>query len=246
MSDLTQNPLRKCNRCLVEKAPSEFGKFHRGPDGLNRRCKVCCKEQGVAWRAANSEKERARCSAWRKANPDKRKEVTKAYRDDNKQKLREQELARYYKDPEATKQRSRDSYERNKESIARRNAEWSGRNPDKVNAKGRAWAARNPDKVRSKCARRRARMRVMPWAVESAILKLYAKARKLERETGVAHEVDHIYPLTSRHVCGLHVAENLQVIPASVNRRKKNLLPGALSHELWAPAGPDVFHGGVA
>jgi 5-methylcytosine-specific restriction endonuclease McrA len=38
----------------------------------------------------------------------------------------------------------------------------------------------------------------------------------------VKHEVDHIVPLKSPLVCGLHVEHNLQVIPATQNRRKHN------------------------
>lgn len=40
--------------------------------------------------------------------------------------------------------------------------------------------------------------------------------------TGISFEVDHVVPLVSPYVCGLHNAFNLAVIPAIVNRSKGN------------------------
>lgn len=61
-----------------------------------------------------------------------------------------------------------------------------------------------------------------PWADLEAIDKIYSEAKRLSRETGIKHHVDHIYPLQSKVMCGLHIAMNLQVLPDVVNWKKHN------------------------
>jgi hypothetical protein len=85
----------------------------------------------------------------------------------------------------------------------------------------------NPAWKASTVAKRRARLAraIPPWVDDDgmkAIQSFYKKARALEKQTGIPHEVDHIYPIAGKTVCGLHVPENLQVITKSENRRKSN------------------------
>jgi hypothetical protein len=66
-------------------------------------------------------------------------------------------------------------------------------------------------------------MCAMPvWADVERINSLYREARRLTRTTGVMHHVDHIVPLNSRLVCGLHVPANLEILRARENRSKGN------------------------
>jgi hypothetical protein len=60
------------------------------------------------------------------------------------------------------------------------------------------------------------------WADPHAIEEIYAEARRLQRETGIPHHVDHIVPLRSVLVCGLHWEGNLAVVEKTVNLRKSN------------------------
>lgn len=60
------------------------------------------------------------------------------------------------------------------------------------------------------------------WANPMEIAKIYRRRDRATRESGVSHEVDHIVPLLHPLVCGLHVEQNLQVIPKTRNQQKLN------------------------
>jgi hypothetical protein len=60
------------------------------------------------------------------------------------------------------------------------------------------------------------------WADMKKIRAVYRAAAKLTKETGIPHHVDHMVPLNSKLVCGLHVENNLQVLPWIENLKKWN------------------------
>lgn len=90
-----------------------------------------------------------------------------------------------------------------KEYMASYLKEYRKNNRDKCNA----WAA----------VRKAAKLQAIPkWADLQAIKDVYQEAQYF------GYTVDHIVPLRSSRVCGLHVWDNLQLLPHAVNSSKGN------------------------
>lgn len=84
--------------------------------------------------------------------------------------------------------------------------------------------------------RRKAIRRATPvWVRDNVeyrreIRRLYKKMAKMNRAAGfVKYSIDHIVPLKSDLVCGLHTPANMIVIEEKINQKKSNL---------WWPDGP--------
>lgn len=120
-------------------------------------------------------------------------------------------------------------YETQRDEIIARAAAWNERNKERVLSAGRKVdKKRRGSEARRQASRRfyglrgrRVRQATPPWADMSDIAQVYEVAEVLSRG-GVKFHVDHEIPLRGSKVSGLHVAENLRVIPALQNIRKSN------------------------
>lgn len=185
------------------------------------------------------EKDRARKAGWAIKNADRLKVKNAAYYQANRKKLlaRSLEWADKNKDRVDANQAvyRKENAERRRENTRRwasenptkkkqMDAAYRQANPEAAKARHQAWCAANPGAKGAIEARRRAaKLKATPvWADKSAIKKLYAEAKARTKESGFQWHVDHIVPLKSKIVCGLHVESNLAVITGAENVRKYN------------------------
>lgn len=130
--------------------------------------------------------------------------------------------------PHRIKMTNRTQYLRSEDRSRSRHAAWVRANPERTKELARAHYARHPHVFKAAAkARMAAKLCATPaWANQFFIEEAYALAglRTAQQTGGIAKwHVDHIVPLRSKLVCGLHVENNLAVIPAGDNIRKSNL-----------------------
>ena len=139
------------------------------------------------------------------------------------------------KNPESKRISSLKQYYKNHEKKKALAREYKANNQDKLKQNMQAWRAGNREYTRryyeeNKAwfktwnANRRAQIdkATVRWANFEKIKDIYEKAMKLTKETGIQHHVDHIIPINSKYVCGLHVEYNLQILTEQENLSKSN------------------------
>ena len=189
--------MKVCSKCRLEKELNDFSKRSASKDGLNPRCKSCDK----AYKEANKERINDYQKAYRKANKERLKTRDKAWR------------------------------QANKERIKTRDKDYRKANKERLKACFKAWRQANSGKINSLAAKRRAAklQRTPHWLTEEDHLDIqafYIEAKRLTKETGINHHVDHIRPLQGRTVSGLHCPLNLQILTATENLQKNNSYEG--------------------
>lgn len=187
--------MKKCNSCKETKELIEFSKNKSQKDGYNYICKSCAM---IKYHQ----------------NKEKWKPKSRQYKKDNKEKYAEYSRKWRKKNPE----RAKEVFNK-----------WAKENPDKVKQNNRNWAIKYKAKACEKSNRRYAKkLQAMPnWLDKKQldeIKKIYEESARQTEETGVEYNVDHIIPLQSDLVCGLHVPWNLRIITKSENVKKGNKL----------------------
>jgi len=115
-------------------------------------------------------------------------------------------------------------YQQNKQKEIDNAIRWSQENKDKKRDYYKKYYKNNRHKEieRSRNKQLTRENRTPSWAEDSKIKTVYEEAQYLTKSTGIVHHVDHIIPLQGKFVSGLHVHENLQVLPADENISKSN------------------------
>lgn len=222
---LTPDGWRKtCYACKQEFNLDFFFKNSQTSDGLASACKTCSKQKTKAVEA------KRKAAGLGRLNPEteaRRKERRKAAYDANPEKHRERAKANRIKHagkpymdtstlkarrPEYYRAYARSYYHLNKDSIGPRNRELVMR---RYMLKEQATPS---------------------WADRESVMAFYREAARLTLSTGVEHQVDHIVPLVSKLVCGLHTHTNMQILIKSDNVKKGNRKwPGHPNPELDLP-----------
>ena len=136
------------------------------------------------------------------------------------------EYFRQYNQRDSVRDRKNDWYVANRDKVIRAAAT----RPAAVMREYRnAWKRNNVLQVRAdtKARRRKHRLATPKWLTrrqKGEIRQLYQIAITMTQTTGEQYVVDHIVPLRSEFVCGLHVPWNLRVITREENLAKSNQL----------------------
>ncbi|GIK83068.1 MAG: hypothetical protein BroJett024_41730 [Alphaproteobacteria bacterium] len=219
-------PNRKCRACAIPRPlTGEF--FEPTESGFRHVCRECRKERHRQWAARNREHVAAKTKAWIAANRERSQQYHAEYREKNRDALQQQN-----KEWRARKASYIAAYRRlkrnqNPEDTAARQAANYKKHREKRRAQQKAYYSQTIEQRLARNAKRRARQieATPPWfgdLDELAMEEAYRVSRSRGRLTGIEWHVDHIVPLRGSGVCGLHVHNNIRVIPAVVNLEKGN------------------------
>lgn len=216
------------------RAPTRFGKVCTkhpelvGELASNGSCKACHYAYVNEWKAANRQAVAAQGREYRTANQDAVATGKKAYYEAHKEALTQKMRDGYAANKSGFSEVSRAYYRTNATPIKARAKEAYYRDIEASRAKGRLASKRYAKANRAVknaaySAYRSSKLKATPhWANAFFIREAYSLAKLREKVCGGKWHVDHIVPLKSEKVCGLHCEANLQVIPAQANHTKNN------------------------
>lgn len=186
--------MKTCTKCGETKPLSEFHSDSSKVGGYRNDCKPCV----LARRAE--------------------------YVRNNKEKVYASDLASKRKHSAKKNINSKAHYARHREKVLANQRLYYERIKDRKKTYAQEYFIKNKAAFTARVAKRRAATQnaTPAWADFNIIQFLYVTRLYLTQETGFEWHVDHVVPLQGRYVCGLHVHNNLRVVPATDNLRKSN------------------------
>ncbi len=212
----------------------------------NATCCECLrakKEYHKEYRKRNKKELAAKKHQYYLNNIDAIKLKNAAYQNSNRKEKRIRDKKYYYENRTGLLQKSKKYRMKNKDKLAKIAAVYYLENRDVILEKGRQnnkiwysknktkrskyikrWRKRNRGKTNAYTAHRRASIKnATPlWSEVTKINIIYEKCIELNKKWNTTFQVDHIIPILSPQVCGLHCWDNLQLLEASLNNKKNN------------------------
>lgn len=228
---------KRCSKCKIVKPASEF--YRRGKSGLQAKCKICKKSPSAIERMNAAPEGFCKCSVCGeiKEKSEKHFPKDKILESTKVTQCRKCKSKLAYKNSDKEKQRKRHKAwrDKNKDKIKSYKENYVSSNRDKVLKQDKEYRARpEVKKQRRKYERKyykdnRSKMIAISCAYDSRVraarpswqkqkeINDYYKSAKIK-----GLEVDHIVPINSDLVCGLHCIDNFQLLTRSENASKGN------------------------
>lgn len=220
--------VKTCGGCGKPKPLEDFHCNKVKPDGRQTQCKLCMNERNAKYAqehpervkanskkhyAQNSELVNARSKVWHENNPDAVKESG-----------RKSAAKRRASNPMLSVESNRKNRALHIEERRAYDRKRYLADKDSRNLYVRNWRLVNKGVLNHYSKRRKAAtiQAVPSWIDSDAVREFYRTAKQMSEKTGESWHVDHIVPLRSRLVCGLHVQQNLRVIHWRENLSKSN------------------------
>lgn len=203
--------MKNCFKCKTHKDVSLFTTNKEAKDGLHSWCRECVN----AHRSKRKNKYKIRAKQYRIENAKKIREKKREYYSTQRGKLLKSIMDKKYR-------------EKYKLILIKKRKALRQNHPEII----KKWKKNDYEKNRHKymeASYRRyyKRKDLTPKDADMQIIKsIYKKAQTLTLQTGIAHEVDHVIPLSRG---GFHHQNNLQILTIYENRSKGNKL---LPHEM--------------
>jgi hypothetical protein len=151
-------------------------------------------------------------------NPIAKREYNQIFYYENKNYILEQKKEYYQENSKQIIEYKQQYYKDNRNAILEEKKQYLKNNRGQSNARG---ALRHSRKLRA----------TPKWLTKEhkeEIKSIYILSSKMQKEDGIKRNVDHIVPLRSKLVCGLHVPWNLQILTENENCSKSNKLIGEI------------------
>lgn len=203
---------RSCIKCNKWKPFTEFHKARNFKTGYASQCKVCACERYRDY--ISTEEAQLKREEWKNSNLGKETLArNKRTMQEKAEILRKEKLINLELTKEERKRKGEETKRLYYESELRRIVT-------------RKYRQSHKDVINENTALRRAiKLQAKPgwYEEEKSLIKfLYKTSKEFSEKTGIDYEIDHIIPLISSLVCGLHCISNLQILPAKINSSKGN------------------------